>query len=156
MLGLRAAEEIGDIKLVLIRQRGQEVGLQAIERRWIHRLVAVVPPDDILGQLILDGELVLRAPARVLAGPHDKRAVLGEKAFATTHGMFDQRRSREIPENLGTCGNALLVQTATRSPIGHFRTFPSWYVKSGGGPWPAAACLCSGPINRKRCPVKTA
>ena len=74
---------------------------------------------DVLGQPILDGELVLRAAAGVLAGANHQRAVLGKQAFAAANGMLDQRRRREIPENLGAGGDALRVKTATRNPIRH-------------------------------------
>ena len=71
--------------------------MKPLERGRVHRLVAVIPPDHVIRQLVLDGELVLRAATGVLAGADDKRAVLGKQAFSATDRMLDERRSREIP-----------------------------------------------------------
>ena len=119
VLGLRAAEEVGDVKLVLVAEREQEIVVQPLERVRVHRLVAVVPPDHVLGQLVLDRELVLRAAAGVLAGAHDERAVLREQPFAPAHRMLDQRRRGEVPEDLGAGGDALRIEAATRNAISH-------------------------------------
>ena len=92
VLGLRTAVEVGDVKRVGDGERQEEIVVEAIERLAVHRFVAVVPPDDVLRQVILDRELVLRASTGVLAGANDQRPVLGEQPFAAAHRMLHQRR----------------------------------------------------------------
>ena len=119
MLGLRPAVEVGDIELVLVRQRLEEIVVEAIECRRVHRLVAVVPPDDVLGESVLDGKLVLRASAGVLAGSDDQRPVLGEQAFAAANRMLHQRRGGEVPEDFGAGGDALGIKPALGNAVVH-------------------------------------
>jgi glycosyltransferase involved in cell wall biosynthesis len=42
--------------------------------------------------------------------------------LARAHGMLDERRRREIPEDLGTGGDALRIKPGTRNPVGHCQT----------------------------------
>jgi hypothetical protein len=67
----------------------------------------------------------------VLAGLHHQRPVLGQQTFAALKRMFDQRRRRQIPENLGAGGDALCVKSAIRNAICHL-LLPS-NIKNGGG-----------------------
>ena len=124
MLGLRPAVEVGDEQLVLVGERQQEIVVEPVERVRVHRLVAVVPPDHVLGQRVLDGELVLRAAAGVLAGADDQRPVLGEQALAAAHGMLDQRRGRQIPEDFGAGRDALRFKSACAEPGRSLSNFP--------------------------------
>ena len=125
MLGLRSAIEISDVKLILVGQCQEEILMEAIERGRVHRLVAVVPPDHILGQLVLDGEFVLRTPSGVLSGANDERAVLRQQPLTATHGMLHKRCGGEIPENLCARCDTLRFKAVTRDPVGHFDRTPS-------------------------------
>ena len=93
--------------------------MKPVEGVRVHRLVAVVPPDHVVGKRVLDGELVLRASAGVAAGAHDQRSVLRQQAFAAAHRMLDERRSLQIPEDLGASSNALRLKPAVRNPVSH-------------------------------------
>jgi hypothetical protein len=46
--------------------------------------------------------------------------------------MFDQRRRREIPEELGGRGNAQCVKAAVWRPVTH-SNIPSFNGQNGGG-----------------------
>ena len=110
MLRLRSAIEVGDEQHVLVGQRQQEVVVKPIERRGIHRLVGLAPPDTVLGNRIADNKLILRAAAGVAAGAHDQRSVFRKQTLAAAHGVLDQRRGLEIPKDLGAGRNALLLK----------------------------------------------
>ena len=76
IFGLRAAEQVGDIKRLLVLHRGHEILFQRSEMLGRHRGV-VVPPDRVLGLGVADDELVLRAAAGVLAGlDHHEEKIL--------------------------------------------------------------------------------
>src|SRR3546814_1022457 len=82
MFGLRSAEQVGDVELVLLPQRGEEIGLQRRKMLRRHGHVGLAPPDGGFGFRVPDDELVARRPAGMLAGLDDQRAVLGQNAFA--------------------------------------------------------------------------
>src|SRR5690242_7928307 len=139
MLGLRAPVKVGDVEMLLVGQRLKEIVVQPIEGGRVHRLVAVVPPDHVLGQLILDGELVLRAATRVLAGANDERPILRQQAFATANGMLDQRRGLQVPEDFGASSDVLRFKAAAGDPVSHFGKDPSSKWSKRRRPvWPAA------------------
>ena len=119
VLRLRSSIEISNVELLLVGKCQQEIIVQPFERFRVHRLVAVVPPDHIFGKRILDRELVLRASAGVLAGANHQRSILGEKALAAAHRMLDQRRGRQVPEDLRASRNTLRLQSAVRNSVTH-------------------------------------
>ena len=133
VLGLRAAVEVGDVELVLVGERQQEIVVQAVERVRVHRLVAVVPPDHVLGQRVLDGELVLGAAAGVLAGADDQRPVLGEQALAAADRMLDQRRRRADSRRFRRRWRCPGHQARDAERGRSLKRFPFQHVKSGGG-----------------------
>ena len=131
-------------------KRHQEIFVEAMNASGLDRLVAVVPPDQVAGELVLDRELVLRAAAGVLAGPHDQRSVLREQALSPAHRILDQWSRGEVPEDLCTGGDALGIEAATRNAISSRSSFPFPDVKSGGGRCrPAAAYRMLEPYRPK-------
>ncbi len=158
MLGLRTAVEVGDVELVLVGEREQEIVLQRGECCRIHRLVAIVPPDRRpRSARRLTVNLSLRAAAGVLAGADHQRPVLGEQALAAPHRMLDQRRGRQIPEDLGLGGDALRFKTdaGTRSVTDEYPLF-QMSKAAAAGVGPAAASYARAPIGTNRRAVKTA
>ena len=110
IFGLRPAIEVGDIELVLLAQRLEEILLQRGEMRRRHRHIGLAPPDGVLRLGILDDELVAGAAAGMLASLDDQRAVLGQNALAIGKRGLDQRRSAEVPILGGIGGDALVDQ----------------------------------------------
>jgi hypothetical protein len=94
----------------------------------------------------------------VLAGLDHDRAIHGELAFATANGMLDQRRGRQIPEDLGASFEALSVKPAMRDPVRHVRK-PFLYKTKRRRPViglpPHTYALLEGLYARKSCGVKT-
>jgi len=88
---LRTAVEVLHEQRFLFAERGEEISLERGEVLGAHLLVAAIEPDVALRRRILDRELVLRGTARVLAGLHDERAVLGKETFLARHSLFDER-----------------------------------------------------------------
>ena len=96
MLGLRTAEQIGDVEIGFVGDRGEEVFLERGEMRRSHRSI-VVPPHGVFGLGVADDELVLRAAARVLARLDHQRPVLGAASLAIGQrgrGQFFRREVR--------------------------------------------------------------
>ncbi len=77
-----------------------------------------------------DDEFILRGAAGELAGADDQRTVLGEQAFAAAHRMLDERRRRQIPENLGACRDTLRVKSVTWNPVTHSTNTPFQMFKA--------------------------
>src|SRR3569623_2421971 len=117
IFGLRPAVKVGDEQLVLVGKRHQEIIVKPVERRRVHRLIAVVPPDHVLGEGVLDRELVLGAAAGVLAGSDNEGSIFRQESLAAANSMLNERSSREIPEYLRAGGSALSVEAATRNAI---------------------------------------
>ena len=113
MLGLRAAEQVGDVELVLLAKRGEEIRLERGEMFRRHGDVGLAPPDGVRRLRIADDELVLGRSAGVLAGLHHQRTVRREHAFTVADRVFDQRRRAEIGEDRGPGGDALPVERVT-------------------------------------------
>lgn len=84
---------------------GHEVLAQRLELGAAHRLV-VVPPDGVFGGLVTHHELVVGAPAGVLAGGDDEAATFRHEAFATGNGLLVQHGSRRVPRDLVQPGHA--------------------------------------------------
>ena len=61
-----------------------------------HRRVGL-PPDAVVGQRVVDDELVLRRAPGVAAGRHRERAGGGERPLAGRDCLVDQRLRGEIP-----------------------------------------------------------
>ena len=98
-----------------------------------HRLVDRAPVDRVLGRGIANDELVLDAATGELAGIDQQRAVLRQPALAALDRVLDQRRGREIPEDLGARRNTLRIKALGRNPVGHVVESPFPDVKNGGG-----------------------
>ncbi len=96
VLGLRAAEQLLAIEAWTFGEVREEIGLERREMIGGHGDVRLAPPDGVGGLGVLNDELVLGAAPRVLARLDDKRAVLGEPAFAVAHRVLDQRRRAPV------------------------------------------------------------
>ena len=96
VFGLRAAEQVGDIELVLPLKLLEKIGLERGEMRLAHRLVDRAPVDRVLGLGIADDILVLDAASGEAAGIDQQRAMPGQLALALLKRMFDQRRGAEV------------------------------------------------------------
>ncbi len=110
VLGLRAAEQVGDVERVLGAECGEEVGLEVGEVLGGHRHVDLAPPHGVLGLGVADDELVLGRAAGVLAGLDHQRAVRGKVAFAVADRVLDQLCGAEVGVNRGPGLDALLGQ----------------------------------------------
>jgi len=89
---------------------GIDLSVKRGEVLGAHLLVAAIEPDVALRRRILDRELVLRGTARVLAGLHDERAVLGKETFLARHSLFDERGGAQVPVKLRPGGNTLFIK----------------------------------------------
>ena len=74
----------------------------------------------------MDGMELLRrirehsaVPVIFLTSKDDERPILGEQSLAAAHGMLDQRRGRQVPEDFGAGGDTLGVKAATRNAVVH-------------------------------------
>src|SRR4029079_15518709 len=151
VLGLRATVKVGDVELVFAGEGLKKIVVKTVERVRVHRLVAVVPPDAVLGKRVLDRELVLGAASRVLAGADDKRAVLRQQSLATANRVLDQWRGLQITEDLGAGRNALCLKPAVGDPVTHANLILSKYSKRRRQLGAAAAYVCT---NRSYKPEK--
>ncbi len=106
VLGLRSAEQVGDVERLPVPDRRQEILLQRGEMFGRHRGV-VVPPDGVFGLAIADDEFVFRAAPGVLAGLDHQRTVLGPPALAIVERMLGQRGAIEIGVNICIGGDPL-------------------------------------------------
>ncbi len=107
VLGLRAAEQVGDEKLALVRHRLEEIFLERGEMRRRHRGI-VVPPYGVFGFGVADDELVLRAAARVLARFDHQRTVLGTAPLAALQRGGGQLFRSQVGMNGGGSLDALV------------------------------------------------
>ena len=126
MLRLRSAEEVGDVELSLSASASRKSSCSRSNAAGSIGLLPLFHQIDILGQVVLDRELVLRAAAGVLAGADDQRPVLRQQALAAAHRVLDQRRRGQIPEDFGAGCDALRFKPAgcgTRSVTSKFPLF---------------------------------
>ena len=98
---LDAQRRIGAAMQILREQRlaagvCEKVVEQRVEILARHRIV-VVPPDDGVGLVVADDELVFRAAAGMHAGVGDQRAVLGDMRFMALQREFVELRRAEVP-----------------------------------------------------------
>ena len=144
VLRLRTAVQVRHEQHVLARKRLHEVVIQPVERVRLHRLVGLAPPHRLVTHRVAHDEPVLRSSARVAAGADHERAVLRKQALTAAHRMLDERRGRQIPENLRAGRNPLRFKAATRNPITHVRSHSLvQLIKMRRRPvWAAAAWLC--------------
>src|SRR5947209_17822204 len=119
VLRLRSTEEIGDEELVFVGKREQEIVVEPVEGTRVHRLVAIVPPDDVFRERVLDGELVLSAATSVATGPDDQWSILPQEALAPAHCMLDQRCGGQVPEYLGGRRETLRIKPVLRDAVTH-------------------------------------
>ena len=120
MLGLRPAVEVGDIELVLVGERQQEIVMETIER--LRRPSACCRCSTrshcpVTASLTVNLSCALRPvclPVRTTSGPSLASKPSPRRTACSTSGAVG-----EIPENLGAGRDALIVQAATRNPIGH-------------------------------------
>jgi hypothetical protein len=69
----------------------------------------------------------------VLAGTNHERPVFREQALTPSHGMLNQRRGGQIPEDFGLGSDTLRIKPAVRNSFVHGQIFLSKHVKSGDG-----------------------
>ena len=78
-------------------ERRDQVCVQRVELRRLHRPVDLAPGDVRLARRLADDELVVRRTAGVLAGAADERPFGGNHAFAASDRLLVQRGRRQIP-----------------------------------------------------------
>jgi hypothetical protein len=71
--------------------------VQGVELLGRDRLISGMPPDRVLAGGLLDEELVLRRPPRVLAGAGGQGAGGDDRGLASPHRLLVQRRRAEVP-----------------------------------------------------------
>ena len=107
---LRAAKQIGNIKLLLFGQCGQEIFLQRRKMRRVHRNIGLAPMDGLFGFSIANDIFILRRTTSMLARRNHQRAVFRQHAFAIGKGRFDKMCRAEIPVDAGARFNTLIFK----------------------------------------------
>ena len=83
---------------------GDNAAEQGFELVGIEALIHAAPIDGIVGEGVVDGELVAGAAARARAGHGDQSAVGGEARFTAQQCAFNELSRREIAVDLGSGG----------------------------------------------------
>ena len=104
-----------DVEL-FVRQRADQIAVQRIEVRGLHRPVHLAPGDLRLARRFANHELVIGGPAGVLPRTARERTPVGNQSFLVPNGFLVQSCRREVPPHaIGV--NALALETA---PFGEF------------------------------------
>ena len=74
---------------------------------WLNWVVDVAPPNLILGGLLTNDELVLRAPTGIRDGVNDQWALVRQNALSAAESVLDKHRSSEIPIDVSLRINAV-------------------------------------------------
>src|SRR5204863_310937 len=81
----------------LALQRGDEIAMEDVPMRLVHRLVDLAPGDVRLARRLTYEEFVVRRAARVLSGAARHRAAGRDESFLTANRLLVQRRTRQVP-----------------------------------------------------------
>src|SRR5262249_37442047 len=113
----------------LTGQGTQQLGVERIEVRRVHRPIHLAPRDLALAGRIADDELVVGRATCVLTGPARERSAGGDHALLAAYCVLVQCRDGEVPANTVSL-NPLSVEASGAVNLGAHQTTPKTWKRS--------------------------